>query len=186
MRTKLFTAAATLGVALTAATSASATTFHSAPSATRVQAPCTAQVPCKLSFALGQAFDGDDVALAAGTYDFFATDPLEVRPGVTLHGAPGTRALIEQTAPYRDCDGCSVLELRSGATLSDVDVTQAVEGGGAVEAPADATIERSALRGRSNALTFTDSNPAAAPRGVREVLAVAVDGTAIVALPGGP
>jgi hypothetical protein len=186
MRTKLFTAAATLGVALTAATSASATTFHSAPSATRVQAPCTPQAPCKLSFALGQAFSGDDVALAAGTYDFFATDPLEVRPGVTLHGAPGARALIEQTAPYRDCAGCSVLELRSGATLSDVDVTQAVEGGGAVEAPADATIERSALRGRSNALTFTDSNPAATPGGAREVLAVAVDGTAIVALPGGP
>jgi hypothetical protein len=185
MRTQLLAAAAALTLSLTGAATASATTFNASPGATRTQAPCTVAQPCTLTFAVGQAFSGDDVALTAGTYDYFAADPLEVRPGVTLHGAPGARATIEQSAPYRDCDGCPTLALRAGSVLRDVDVIQ-VEGGGAVEAPADATIERSALRGRSNALTFKDTNAGATPAGVREVLAVAADGTAIAALPGGP
>src|SRR4051812_3153148 len=187
MRTQLLAFTCAALASLACAASASATTFNSAPTSTRTQTPCTVDAPCKLGFALSQAFTGDDVALAGGTYDFFAADPLEVRPGVTLHGERGSaRPLIQQTAPYRDCDGCPILRLDSGATLRDVDVTQAVEGGGAVKAPADATIDRAALRGRKNALTFTDSNPNATPSGAREVLAVASDGTAIAALPGGP
>jgi hypothetical protein len=179
-------ALATTLFCLTAASTASAATFHSAPGATRATAPCTEQAPCKLSFALGQAFDGDDVALAAGTYDHAATDPLEVRPGVVLHGSPGAaRPLIEQTAPYRDCFGCTILELRSRAVLRDVDVTQTTEGGGAVEATAASVIKRSALRGRRAALLLAPA-PAEGPAGgVYDTLAVAIEGTGVVSYGGG-
>ena len=174
-----FTAAALLS--LTGAAAASANTLNVAPDAERAQTPCTAAQPCSLSFALDQAFDGDEVVLAPGTYDHHGGDPLAVRPGVEVRGTPGrTRPLIEQTVPYRDCDGCRILHLNLGAELRDVDVTQAVEGGGAVEATAGSTIERSALRARSNALHLV-GNPVAAPSGgVREVLAVASQGTAIL------
>jgi hypothetical protein len=186
MRTQLLAAAAAaLTISLTGAATASATTFNASPGSTRTQTPCTAAQPCKLTFAVDQAFSGDDVALVAGTYDYFGADPLAVRPGVVLHGAPGARAKIEQTAPYRDCDGCSTLELNGGATLRDVDVSQ-VEGAGAVEVTAGGVvIERSALRGRSRALTFADTDPNGASVEAREVLAFASDGVAVAAQPGG-
>jgi hypothetical protein len=187
MRIQLLAATAALTASLALTSSASATTFNAAPNATRTAAPCTAAQPCKLGFALNQAFDGDEVALAPGTYDFFATDPLEVRPGVALHGIPGgQRPLIEQTAPYRDCNDCPVLKLDGHAVLRDVDVTQGVEGGGAVKSVAQTTIERSALRGRAYALRINGSAPSGAAGTVREVLAVAIDGTAVDVRGGGP
>jgi hypothetical protein len=187
MRTQLLALTVSLVTCLALATSASAATLHSSPNATRTATPCTADQPCKLSFATSQAFSGDDVALAPGVYDYFGTDPMEVRPGVTVHGAPGTvRPRIEQTAPYRDCNDCTILELRAGAVLRDVDVVQEVEGGGAVKLPAQATIERSSLRGRMYALRFDGSAATGAAGSVREVLAVALDGTAIDARGGGP
>ena len=173
--------AAALVLSLTGAAGASATTFHAAPDATRSATPCTAAAPCALHYALGQAFDGDDVLLAAGTYDHHRTDPLEVRPGVRLLGTPGVkRPLIAQTVPYRDCAGCVVIGLRARSVLRDVDVSQ-VEGGGAVRAVAEATIERSALRGRSTALRLEPWVLPEPAGGVRDVLAVADDGVAIVA-----
>jgi hypothetical protein len=187
MRTQLLAAAtAALTISLAGAATASATTFHASPSATRAQAPCTPDAPCKLSFALGQAFSGDDVALAPGTYDHSAGDPLEVRPGVVVHGSPGaTRPLIDQSVAYRDCDGCTVLDLHGAAVLRDVDVRQ-VEGGGAVEAVGESVIERSSLRGRGAALVFNGSPTTATAGGVRNVLAVAEDGVAILSRRGGP
>src|SRR4051794_21272791 len=186
MRTQLFAAAAAaLTISLTGAATASATAFNASPGATRAQTPCTTAQPCKLSFAVDQAFSGDDVALVAGGYDYFGADPLAVRPGVVLHGQPGARARIEQSAPYRDCDGCSTLELNGGATLRDVDVSQ-VEGAGAVEVTAGGVvIERADLRGRSRALTFADTDPNGASAEAREVVAYASDGVAVTANPGG-
>src|SRR3954471_7140164 len=186
MRTQLLAAAAAaVTISLTGAATASATTFNASPGSTRAQAPCTTAQPCKLAFAVDQAFSGDDVALVAGTYDYFGTDPLAVRPGVVLHGAPGARARIEQTAPYRDCDGCSTVELNGGATLRDVDVKQ-VEGAGTVEVTAGGVlIERADLRGRSRALTFADTDPNGASAEAREVVAYASDGVAVTANPGG-
>lgn len=179
-----FGAALVLSLAGAAGASA-AETFTAAPNATRAATPCTPATPCKLSFALDQAFDGDEVRLAAGTYDHSLADPLEVRPGVKVVGIPGaTRPHINQTVPYRDCDGCVVIELRAGSVLRDVDVSQ-VEGGGAVRAVAESTIERSALRGRSAALRLGAWVQPAAAGGVVDVLAVAADGVAIVATGGG-
>ena len=182
---QLAAAAAALLIPLTGAASASAETFHTSPSSSRAATPCTAAAPCKLSYALGQAFDGDQVRLAAGTYDHHLADPLEVRPGVAVLGTPGkTRPRVAQTVPYRDCDGCVVIELRDRATLRDVDVSQ-VEGAGAVRALATSVIERSALRGRSGALRLGGGAVGDPAGGVRDVLAVADDGVAIVAGGGG-
>ena len=182
---KLAAATAALLVSLAGAANASADVLHTAPNSTRAATPCTAVKPCALPYALGQAFDGDEVVLAPGTYDHHRADPLEVRPGVVVRGVSGRqRPRIEQTVPYRDCSGCVVIELRGGAVLRDVDVSQ-VEGGGAVEAVAEATIERSALRGRSNALRLGASPVPAPVGGVRDVLAVAEDGVAIVVGGGG-
>ena len=90
MRTKLLAAlTAALTMSLAGAAGASATTFHASPSSARTQAPCTAESPCKLSFALGQTFSGDDVALAPGTYDHFANDPLKA----TATGTDKTAAI---------------------------------------------------------------------------------------------
>ena len=185
MPTKRLASILALFFCLTATASASATTYHAAPNSTRAAAPCTESAPCKLTFALDQSFNGDEVVLAAGTYDFQGTDPVSARPGVVVHGAPGrTRPLIEQTVPYGDCDGCPILNLNGDATLRDVDVAQRTEGGGAVRATAEATIERSALRGRAVALRLNGGLGQSGS--VRDVLAVAVAGTAIVSDGGGP
>ncbi len=172
---------AALILSLTGAASASANEFHVAPDANRAQTPCTTAQPCSLAFGLNQAFEGDEVVMRAGSYDHHGADPLAVRPGVELHGVPGkTRPLIVQTVPYRDCQGCRVVDLAHDAVLRDVDVTQLVEGGGALRATAASTVERSALRARSNALRLTGVSVPAPSGGVREVLAVASHGTAII------
>ena len=187
MPTKRLASSFALLLCLTVTASASATTFHASPSSTRAQAPCTDTAPCKLSFALDQGFSGDEVVLAAGIYDHHGADPLGLRPGVVLRGAagPGTsRALIEQTVPYGDCDGCPILNVFGNATVRDVDVAQRTEGGGAIRSTAEATIERSALRGRGLALRLHGGvNDTGS---VRDVLAVAVAGTAIVSDGPGP
>ena len=186
MPTKRLASILGLFFCLTATASASATTLHAAPNSNRTAAPCTSEAPCKLSFALDQAFSGDEVILAAGTYDHHAADPLGLRPGVVLHGAPGAvRPLIEQTVPYGDCDGCPILHVYGNATLRDVDVAQRTEGGGAVRSTAQATIERSALRGRAVALRL-NGGAAGQSGSVRDVLAVAAAGTAIVSDGDGP
>ena len=95
------------------------TTFHAAPDADpRPGAVYRTQQPCKLSIrARPGASAATRSSLAPGTYDHHGRRPARgPRPASSVHGTPGAiRPLIEQTVPYRDCDGCPILHVYGNA-----------------------------------------------------------------------
>ncbi len=158
------TATAGLTLALIAgavAPAAFGATLHVAPYRTvkgSATLPCAAERPCNLAFALASAGPGDDVLLAPGDYNAPVltrlqtpgpyADPLEVTPGVVMHGEPGLalpviHSRVPQIAP--------AVHVKSGGVLRDVAVEATAPGVGVnygygVLVGPNALVERSRIR----------------------------------------
>src|SRR2546430_8119402 len=142
-----------------------ATTRVSAPGSTRHANACTKAKPCELEWALAHSAQGDTVQLKGGTYLWPGGNnhSLALPAGVKLRGIVGPgRPRIKQTAPYPSYNG-PLLDVGSRASVRDVAIDQSVGGAGAIDLPANATVERAVLKGE-NGMYFIGGE---APRGAR-------------------
>jgi hypothetical protein len=117
--------------------------------------PCAASDPCGLSTAVQGASSGDDVTLLGGV----APDPpyttsalVTIQSGVTVHGAPGSRPLIQGTGTSN-----AAVRVSLGGTLRDVNVEHADANNAAVFV-SGGTMERVHAHGTAHGCTVDGSS----------------------------
>ena len=121
MRFGLLTVVAGMILAVSASAAEAANRFASPTGGTTE--PCAAANPCDISTAVTGDVAGrpHDVTLTGGPYTI--TSMVDVPPGVTVHGVPGARPLIQSAVPASNIGimvtGTSALP----SALSDVSVT---------------------------------------------------------------